>query len=72
MDRLPFQPEDQDEVYADVFIVGKTLPSQEQILMAQRKGNRILFRNFWFERTPSLDTQMQKYALGTRQRYGGK
>jgi hypothetical protein len=60
------------KVYADVRIIGETLPRQEEILIAQRHGNRILFKTFWFERTPSLDAQMQKYAIGARQRLNEK
>lgn len=60
------------KVYADVRIIGETLPSQEEVLIGHLDGNRILFRSFWFERTPSMDSQMQNHALGARERHNGK
>jgi len=60
------------KVYADVRMKGETIPSPEQIVTTQQRADRILFKGFWFRRSPSLDGQMQKYALGAKQRLDQK
>lgn len=56
------------KVYADVLMKGEAIPSPEEIVMTEQRANRILFKGIWLTRTPSLDGQMQKYALGAKQR----
>ena len=56
------------KVYADVRMKDEMMPSLEQIVTTRQRTGRIFFKGIWFTRSPSLDGQMQKYALGARQR----
>lgn len=58
------------KVYADVTRVGEAIPSQEETVITEQRKDRILFKGAWFARTPSLDRQMLKYAVGAKQRSG--
>lgn len=50
------------KVYADLRINGENFPGPEQTLDAKWMKKKLWFRNYWFNRSPSLDTQMIGYA----------
>ena len=71
--QLPSGPEiKMRKVYADVRMRDETIPSQEEVVSTQQRADRILFKGIWLRRAPFLDGQMRKYALGAKQRLGGK
>ena len=60
------------KVYADVRMKDEKMPSPEEIVTTRQRTDRILFKGLWFTRSPSLDGQMRKYALGAKQRLDEK
>ena len=60
------------KVYADVRMRSETIPSPEETVTTKQRTGRILFKGLWFTRNPSLDGQMQKYALEAKQRLDQK
>jgi len=55
------------KAYADILRQDETLPGPEEAISARYTGGRLFFKGFWFQRNPSLDEQMSKYAQDAKE-----